>query len=234
MQRYFLSTVLCVALLLTSASPALAWKMEKQDLSQIEVTFDPAVDPANRPSEWAKSELEAAAEAGLIPEDMSGDVKLQNAITREQFAELAVNLTRVIYGEGPDILLAKTFTDCDNLQVRLASAAGIVDGVGGGRFDPTATTNREQIASMLYRAIVYLEKSMDISVLSTPADISAFSDKDQVSNWAAAGVGTLAANGIMKGSGSTVLPQSPCTIEQSILLCYRIYTIFFSRMGETA
>lgn len=219
--KKFFTLVLVIALSTALLVPtSLAWESHTVDMDNVGVDVGA--------SKWAMEELKAAAEAELVPV-LTGNPGFQDAITREQFAELALNMTSVICGEGPDILLAKTFTDCDNIQVRLASAAGIVDGVGGGRFDPTATSNREQIASMLYRAIDYMEKNMENTILSVPADISAFSDKGQVSSWAAEGLGALAANGIMKGSGTTVLPQNPCTVEQSILLCYRIYTMMIAQ-----
>ena len=60
----------------------------------------------------------------------------------------------------------------------------------------------------------------------TPAasDISKFTDKDKVSGWAKESVGTLAANGIMSGTSATTLsPKDSCTVEQSIMLLYRVY-----------
>ena len=55
-------------------------------------------------------------------------------------------------------------------------------------------------------------------------DLTRFTDRDEVSSWALDGVGLLAANGIMNGTGATTLsPKNPCTIEQSILLIYRLY-----------
>lgn len=222
-------TAAILALTLALSFPALAWETKPQDLTKVDVTFDESVDPANRPSEWAKTELQAAAEAGLIPESMSGDPKLQHTITREQFAELAVNMTSVIFGEGLDISQTKAFTDCDNPAVLAAAAVGIVDGVGNSKFDPKATTTREQIATMLFRAITYLETEMEDAFLLISPDISAFSDKASVSPWAAEGVGALAANNIMKGTSATTLsPQSPCSIEQSVLLVYRIYAMLTS------
>lgn len=92
------------------------------------------------------------------------------------------------------------------------------------RFDPTAKTTREQIATMVARAVNYLEvrKSKDITPLES--DVSKFTDQSRVSDWAAEAMGTLAANGIMAGTSPTTLsPKNACTIEQSILLVYRVY-----------
>ncbi|MFA5522976.1 MAG: hypothetical protein WDA24_01340 [Tissierellales bacterium] len=46
------------------------------------------------------------------------------------------------------------------------------------------------------------------------------------SNWAKQGVGVLANNNIMSGTSKTTLsPKSSATIEQSVLLVYRLYNI---------
>lgn len=212
--KKLLTMLLCFAL---CTAPALAVKGEVVNPADL-----PMLPPTS--SDWAKTELAAAQDAGLVVDSLGADFTVD--ITREQFAELAVNMTSIIYGEGPDISQAKTFTDCDNPAVLAASAAGIVDGVGSGKFDPKATTTREQIATMLFRAIGYLENEMEDAFLLVPPDISAFSDKASVSSWATEGVGALAANGIMQGTSSTTIsPQSTCTIEQSVLLVYRIYAM---------
>lgn len=177
-------------------------------------------------SDWAADELASAQTAGLIPQ-LTGNPGYRDAITREQFAELALQMVTVAYGEGPDISKALTFTDCDNPSVLAASAAGIISGVGAGKFDPNVQTNREQIATMVTRAIDYLDRQAGTDIAPSSASIDKFSDKGQVSAWAVDGVGTLAANGIMSGTSATTLsPKDSCTVEQSILLLYRVYKQF--------
>lgn len=179
-----------------------------------------------RISSWAEDGINAARAAGLIPA-LTGNPGYQDTINREQFAELAVQLVTVLNGAAPDTSGTAAFTDCDNAKVLAASAAGIVSGVGGGRFEPAAATNREQIATMVARAIDYIDKQNGTDLAPAAADISKFSDKAQVSSWAVDGVGTLAANGIMNGTSATTLsPKESCTVEQSILLLYRVYGQF--------
>lgn len=110
------------------------------------------------------------------------------------------------------------------LQISKAYAAGIVGGVGNNRFDPSAKSNREQIAAMIYRAVKYIQTETNVSLVPKTADLSKFTDKSQVSSWAVEGVGALAANGIMAGTSATTLsPKSSCPIEQCIVLIYRLY-----------
>lgn len=92
---------------------------------------------------------------------------------------------------------ADTFTDTSDETVLKAYAAGIINGVGGGKAIPDMGT-----------------------------DISKYTDRDSVSLWAKEAVGALANNGVMKGSSDTTLsPAASCSKEQSIILVYRLYEV---------
>lgn len=216
-----LKKLICLLLVFSLLTvPALALKGQVADPEDL-----PYIPTANGPSAWAVSEVQAAAAAGLIP-DLTGNPGYRDPITREQFAELAARLVEVCAGAEPGAAVS-TFTDCDNESVRFAADCGIVNGVGGGRFNPKATTNREQIAAMVARAVAYLETDRGVDVTPKEGSIAGFADKGSVSSWAAESMGLLAANGIFKGTSDTALsPKKSCTVEQSILLCYRVYGLF--------
>lgn len=208
-------------IMVTSAS---AWSVEKQDLTEVEVEFDEGV--LQEPSDWAKSEVELALAAGLIPK-LTGNPAYTDTITREQFAELIVQSVEVMLDEELEAAPSSTFSDSTNPSVLKASQSGIVNGVGEGKFEPKTTTNREQIATMIFRAIQYVEKDTGKVVAPNAGSLAGFTDKDDVSSWAVEGVGTLATNSIMNGTSATELsPAKDCTVEESILLCYRLYDRF--------
>lgn len=219
--KKFLALVLSMALSAMLLAPAaLAWESHPVDMDKVGVDVGA--------SDWAVKELKAAGEAGLVP-TLTGNPGFQDAITREQFAELAAHAANVIYG-GDLFDLAEVekihFSDCDNEAVRQAASIGVVTGVGEGKFAPTQTTNREQIATMLARAIEYLDKLSKSDTTPVASNLDKFTDKGQVSDWAVDGVGALAANGIMAGTSVTTLsPKGSCTVEQSILLVYRLYEL---------
>ena len=175
------------------------------------------------PSSWAAAEIQKATDAGLIPQ-LTGTPGYQDQITREQFAELVATLVLVGLNDICDANLPSDFTDCDNPLVAYAAQCGIVTGVGNGRFNPTGTTNREQIATMVARAVAYLEQRKSVDLTPNEGSVSAYTDGASVSTWAAEGVGLLVANGIMNGTSATTLsPRNTCTVEQSILLCWRVF-----------
>ena len=215
-----------VALLLTLAlclsalcAPALALKGQVVDPKEL-----PYVMNESEPSSWAVNEIATAQRAGLIPA-LTGAPSYQDSITREQFAELALQLVKTVYGQGADMVNAKSFSDCTNPAVLEASAFGIVEG-SDGKFSPGNTTDRQQIATMLGRSITALKDLTGKDAAPKAGSVDQFSDKDAIASWAKAGVGLLAANGILQGSGGRAMPTQPCTVEQSILMCYRIYQTF--------
>lgn len=173
---------------------------------------------SGQPSAWAAEEVEAAIARGLVF-GLTDDPGYQDPITREQFAELAFTTVRaMIDGNFPH----PAFDDCDNPWVLQAAGMGVVNGVGNNLFDPKATTNREQIAAMIYRA-------WDLVGAPVPPEgLDSYADSGEVSSWAVDAVGVMTASGIMKGTSDTTLsPKGPCTVEQAILLCYRLYHQIF-------
>lgn len=216
--KKLISAILCICL---SCSLLTGFTFEKLDREDV---FSPELIEKEAVSDWAADEIEEARAAGLLTENTS--FYLTRQITRAQFAELIVNMVEKAENHEIETLASGYFTDCDDLAIRKAAAAGIVNGMGEGLFAPDVTTNREQIATMISRATAYMDLHRDTTLTPVAGSIEGFADKDQVSDWAVDGVGLLAANNIMKGTSDTTLsPKSPCTVEQSILLALRVYNL---------
>lgn len=174
-------------------------------------------------SDWARADVEAAKAAGLIP-PLTGSPTYLDIITREQFAELVVRFLETALGHELPAAPANTFTDCQNPAVLKAYAAGVISGVGEGRFSPDTTTNREQLATMINRAIDYYNAETGGNLAPAAPELSGFADSDAISSWAVDSMGRLVSNKIMAGTSVILLqPQGYCTVEQSVLLLYRLY-----------
>lgn len=215
--KKIISFVLMCCLLCTSAMAVDFEILDKEDI------FAPEIIENEMVSDWAKEEFDIANSLELVP-PLTDHPAFTGSITREQFAELIVNLVEKVLGKQIDTASSDTFTDSANVAVLKAYEAGIITGVGEGKFAPKNTTNREQIATMIYRATQYLAEQTGENLTPNAGSIEGFTDKTSISSWAAEGVGKLAANDIMKGtSATTASPQDACTVEQSILLIYRVY-----------
>lgn len=109
----------------------------------------------------------------------------------------------------PSATAANPFTDVESGMwyseaIAWAAEKGIVNGIGGGLFNPTANVTREQFAAMLYRYAQY--KGYDISAASS-ANISAFADHSEVSGYAVPAMTWAYGEGIITGrTGTTLAP----------------------------
>lgn len=165
-----------------------------------------------------------AEEAGLLTENTNNYFK--EDITRSQFAELVVNMAEKAVEKEIPPASASTFTDTSEISILKAYNADIVKGVSQTEFAPDNYITREQIAAMLYRAIIYIEREISKEFTTKNDSIEGYTDKDSVSSWAKQGVGVLANNNIMAGtSKATISPASSATVEQSVLLIHRLYNI---------
>ncbi|MDY3619005.1 S-layer homology domain-containing protein [Agathobaculum sp.] len=176
-----------------------------------------------QPSSWAKAEVEKAQAANLVPE-LTGAPGWQDSATRLQFAELIVQFVEQATGKTLTAAPSGTFSDTNSEAVLKAHAAGIVNGTSDTAFSPYDPLTRQELATMLWRAISYVQTETGKTALAAGGSLSGYTDAGKVSAWAKDAVSALAQNGIMKGtSGTTLSPASSCTVEQSVLLVYRTF-----------
>lgn len=113
---------------------------------------------------------------------------------------------------GPDLWYTQAVT--------WAAENGVVNGIGNNRFDPEGEVSREQLVTVLYRYSIL--RGEDVS---QRADLSAFSDADEVSPWALDAMQWAVAEGLISGnvhSGNTWLePQNSATRAQVAAILHR-------------
>lgn len=98
-----------------------------------------------------------------------------------------------------------------------ASKNGIVNGVGGGLFDPDASLTREQMAMMLYRFAGYLGSNTE-----KRADLSAYGDADAVSAFAQDAMAWAVAEGLVNGrSAAELAPKAGATRAELATILFR-------------
>lgn len=130
-------------------------------------------------SDWATPELQKAYDIGLIPDILKG-ADMTKPITREEFAELAVMLHEKVTGKKSEPVSPNPFTDTTNPQILKAYNLGITSGTSQTAFSPKVLINREQCATMLFRAIKATYPQGDYSI----AGVKDFPDQKNISPWA--------------------------------------------------
>ena len=169
---------------------------------------------------WATGEVNWAAQNDLLDVALLGNDYTKN-ITRLQFCSLAVKLAEEMLGR--EITPApSTFTDTDNVYVLKAVAAGITTGTSATTFSPNSTLTREQMATFIYRALMYVRNNSDIRYTVYDSKLAEYTDGKNISSWATDSLAFLNALGIIKGKTTTTLvPKGTCTIQEAILVAYR-------------
>ena len=181
-----------------------------------------AAGAADTPSAWAQKSVDAARAAGLVPSQV--DSAFETPITREDFCSLAAAVYRAWDRENV-LQTASTgkvsFTDTDNADVLLCASAGVVNGVGNGKFAPDKNITRQEAASMLHR-LGALNKNVKNDVNDRLPHV--FADGEKIRSWARSDINWVYRQGIMNGTGSNhFTPDGAYTREQSIATTLRLY-----------
>ena len=214
--------------------------MKKRIISSIIVfimvlTLLPVTAPAAelKYSDWAKPEIEKAAENNLIPDSLK-KADLTQTINREEFCELALLLYEKGTGKSPSPVSPNPFTDTTNPQILKAFALGITQGTSATTFSPQVLINREQCATMLLRTLKAIHPDGNYTVTG----VSDFPDQKDISSFAVDGAKFMSKLGIIKGDNSSNFMPKPtgtsssgygmATREAAILMSVRSY----DKMGD--
>ncbi|MDR6551691.1 S-layer homology domain-containing protein [Paenibacillus qinlingensis] len=169
-------------------------------------------------SPWALPELKQAFGLGLTTSQTLS--KYTEAITREDFAGLAVRLYEKLTGNtlAPDY--NPVFKDTNNVQVNQAYRLGIVNGLTNDTFGPKNPITRQEMSVMLLRTVRLAKTgvALDTTLKTT------FTDSSSISSWAQDAMNFVVNYGIMNGvAGNKLDPHGNTTREQAILLSLRTY-----------
>ena len=173
-------------------------------------------DSAYQVSGWAKDRVALAVEAGLAPEGLGSDYRVD--ITRAQFAAVSVKLYEAMSGGKAPAVSENPFTDTEDPVILQAADLGFVSGVGGGKFDPDALVNREQAAVML--SSVYTKLGGEIPAV----EATTFGDDGEISGWARNAVAFMNSKEIVTGIGDNNFgPKGGASIEQALLISLKMF-----------
>lgn len=155
-----------------------------------------------RETDWFYSDIGYASGKGLMQGTSDTLFAPNNPTTRGMLVTILWRL------DGEPVESGNAFSDVASdtyyyNAVAWASKCGIVSGYSNTIFSPNDNITREQLASILYRYSEY--KKYDISKTS---ELSEYTDKNQISDYAVSAMQWANANGIITGtSDDTLSPQ---------------------------
>ena len=178
-------------------------------------------------SPWAVQEVMEMQMEGLIPEFMKG-ADMTVPISREQMCSIAM----LAYNKAMKTTYKTSkvyFSDSDNPDVSAAYELGLVNGVGGGKFNPRGALEREQffkIMGKFMNAIGYSKKDIN------SVKLDQFVDTAKLSSWAVVPTKMMVYSGTIRGDGNKLNPHGQTTNEEALavfLRCYR-YVVAWTAM----
>ena len=183
---------------------------------------DIEITTGETPSSWAVPELETIMGQALVPAEMN---KLYTSpITRADFVGVISQLIQYKGFYSIEELASRrgfdptesVFTDVYNTKITAANKLGIINGVGGNRFNPEGLITRQEASTMLFRTAKVLG-------LDTTGQSVYFADSGSIAAWALEAVEYVFYKSIMTGVGGNMFePLGNYTYEQSYLTSIRL------------
>lgn len=161
---------------------------------------------------WFYDAVSYVVEKGLFNGVSETEFAPDTTMTRAMFVTVLGRL------EGIDIskYTSSSFSDVEtgkwySAYIQWASENDIVNGIGGGKFNPDGEVTREQMAAIKYRYAQF--KNIDVANSDSTA-FESFADNASVSAYAKDAMIWATANGIINGTGSGLEPKNDATRAQ--------------------
>ena len=171
---------------------------------------------------WAEAYIYLAAEAGLVEGYEDDTYRPDNTMTRAEF------VTILWRAEGsPEPKGAASFTDLTQNWYKKAVAWAeenkVVNGVGGGNFDPTGSVTREQLVTILHRRA---GTPTGMEAMLTSVYDGQYPDSGKIGSWAKAALYWSIYNSIYCGEasvnvGKTLAPKAAANRGQIAVMMVR-------------
>jgi len=166
---------------------------------------------------WASEAILALADKGIV--NGKGDKMFapEDTITREEFAKILVNVMKLDQGQN----ISNSFNDVNENEwyfryVNIAKDAGVLSGIGDGKFGVGASITREDMVVMLHNALK--KKSVKMS-----SENVKFEDAAEISDYAIQAVAALYNLGAVNGVSETrFMPKETATRAQAAKVVYGV------------
>ena len=161
---------------------------------------------------WAKDEIIHLIEKGAMPLYSDGKFMPDKKITRAEFIKAVNNIygfTNTVEIQYKDVKKTDPYYE----DIKIAKAAGYIDGYGDNTMKPNGLLTRQEAAKIL---VVASELDGDFY-----RDVLNFKDKNKIGSWAINHVNTMVYHGYIEGyPDGSFKPQGNITrAETAIILC---------------
>ena len=180
-------------------------------------------------SPWAKEELEAMDQLGLIPEVLLGR-DMATPITRGEMCYVAMEAYLSLYPNPIFRVEESPFTDADDPVITKAYYLGLISGFPDGTFRPDIPITREQFFKITVNFLSVCGYPYEDSP-STSLDH--FTDAGELSSYALPCARLLVELGIVKGDGKQLLPKSSTQCQQALAMFFLSYLTLQAWMEDS-
>jgi hypothetical protein len=145
-------------------------------------------------------------------------------VTRAEFAALLVraldiNEAQPKQGQFTDVEPGEWYYGC----VEAAAGAGLVKGLGEGKYSPQELITREQMAVMIVRALTYAGLNAALATGEQDRLLAGFADKSKISPWSIEPLAKAVKAGLINGSTPTTMePLANATRAQAAVMIKRM------------
>ncbi|MDO5478931.1 MAG: S-layer homology domain-containing protein, partial [Clostridia bacterium] len=161
---------------------------------------------------WAKHAIGVLTHKGIIDGYEDGTIRPNGMITRDEFVKLLVVAFELdVKADAYNYFWADVKADGWQVPyIAAAHEANILVGTDGGAFGSNVRITREDMAAMIYKAVLMKKATL-------PSDkIVAFTDAENIEGYAVEAVNKLAAAGVISGMGDgTFAPAAGATRAQA-------------------
>lgn len=175
---------------------------------------------------WAKSDVEVAAARHFVSGVNDNSFAPDKNVTRAEFAVMLVKALGLSAGDQKLGFKDVKKGDWYYGSVAAAVKAGIISGLSSDTFAPNAKITREQMASMIARAMKAKGITTSLSQEEINGNINRFTDGKAVADWAKSDVAAVYSKSIIKGRNTgDFAPKATAVRAEAAVMLNRLFDL---------
>lgn len=171
---------------------------------------------------WSRTDVNDMAARLVVTGEKGGVFAPDRLVTRAEFAAMIVRALGL--SAEPSKITFSDVHDSDWYAGVIGSASnhGLIEGYNDTTFRPNQQITREEASEILSHAMKLTGLSTDITTNEANAQLSGFSDRKQVSNWAVPALALAVKYHIVEGNQGAIEPQSDVSRAQATTMIRRL------------